>query len=194
MEFTEIESILQQFDTKTRRDLRRKALTAFVKRVNTLGRIVKRRVRGSNNPIFGVKAKRDATALIYGAYQNPADVPQLFYALPSTNRKATRPHPVQIDDNEWIYTSSNQVIMYSLSAVNPKLRVTFAYGSGRSFNDYYFYRSPRTNQIFAATRKYPHHTEYIEVNYSAPDAFEDMFEFDEIALEAWQEVLSEVTL
>lgn len=192
--FNDLTAILQRFDRKTIRELKRKAMVLFIRRINALGKDVKRRMdKQSNKPVFGAKVNRNKTdGYIYGSYQNPAAVSQLFMELPSTDRRATVPHPVQIDADQWIYTRTNQRVLYHLTPINPALRVTFADGYDAPDELFYFYRSPRTNQIFAADKRFPHKTHYVEVNYGGSDLFSDLYDLDQIALDVWDTVINEM--
>lgn len=190
--------ILQRFDRKTIRELKRKAMVLFIRRINALGKSVQRRMNQatgnqSNKPVFGAKVNRNKTdGYIYGSYQNPAVVSALFMELPSTDRRATVPHPVQIESDQWVYARTNQRVLYHLTPINPALRVTLTDGYDAPDERLYFYRSPRTNQIFAADKRFPHTTHYVEVNYGGTDLFSDQYDLDQIALDVWDTVINEM--
>lgn len=196
--FNDLNSVLQRFDAKTLRGLKRKAIVLFVKRINSLGKDVKKRVdqstgKHSNKPVFGAKVNRNKSdGYIYGSYQNPAAVSQLFIDLPTTDRRATVPHPVQIDAEKWVYARTNQNVLYQITPINPALRVTLADGYDAPDELLYFYRSPRTNQVFAADKRFPHKTHYVEVNYTGTDIFTDLYDLDQIALDVWGTVIDEM--
>jgi hypothetical protein len=123
---------------------------------------------------------------VFGAYQNPINLPTIFTDLPSARRVPCVPHRVKLDNDRWVFTKSNSDNRPALPAqgidvYNADIRDAFAPGSVS------FFFGKNRKQVFAVDRK-THKVMPVATTWSMPDTISES-EWDALLGEAADEVL-----
>lgn len=158
--FDELSPIIKQ-------KVERRASKILAKKITVLEQQKARVIKGKGQrPVFGAKPNRK-TVFVYGASQNPANVPFLFSSLPTSGRVACDPHPVQIEKGVWRYVKSN-------SDTRPTIgeNVVEYYSQETPRNVYYFYGHNR-KLIFAKERDGKKASLYVEAPWSVPETIQE---------------------
>ena len=173
-----------EFTPKMKKKIEKRASQILAKKAAILGKQESRVIKGQGQkPLFGAKPGQKSV-FVYGSSQNPANVPFLFSSLPTTERRACKPHPVQIEPGVWRFVKSNADTRSSIG------NVVEYWTQEAPRNAFYFFGNHR-KLIFAKERSGEKKSLYVETQWNVPDAI-DKREWDMIVEQAFDEAMTEI--
>ena len=178
--------ILHEITPKDKARVLRKIYKVASKKADVLAKIKGRRLTGKAvKPLFKTR-EHGHTMGVFGAYQNPINLPTIFTDLPSARRVPCVPHRVKLDSGRWIFTRSNSDNRPALPAqkfetYNANTRDAFTPG------DMSFFFGKNRKQVFAIDRK-THKIMPVATTWSMPDTISES-EWNALLGEAADEVL-----
>lgn len=181
-----MDEILHEITLKDKAKILRKIYKVASKKADVLAKIKGRRLTGKAvKPLF--KTREHGRSMgVFGAYQNPINLPTIFTDLPSARRVPCVPHRVKLDSGRWVFTKSNSDNRRALPAqgidvYNADIRDAFTPGSVS------FFFGKNRKQVFAIDRK-THKIMPVATTWSMPDTISES-EWDTLLGEAADEVL-----
>jgi hypothetical protein len=181
-----MDEILHEITPKNKARILRKIYKVASKKADVLAKIKGRRVAGKAvKPLFKTR-EHGRTMGVFGAYQNPINLPTIFTDLPSARRVPCVPHRVKLDNDRWVFTKSNSdnrpaLPTQGINVYNADIRDAFAPGSVS------FFFGKNRKQVFAIDRK-THKIMPVATTWSMPDTISES-EWDALLGEAADEVL-----
>jgi hypothetical protein len=181
-----MDEILHEITPKDKARILRKIYKVASKKADVLAKIKGRRLAGKSvKPLFKTR-EHGRTMGVFGAYQNPINLPTIFTDLPSARRVPCVPHRVKLDSGRWVFTRSNSDNRPALPAQGIRIynadtqdefntgKVSFFFGKNRK-------------QVFAIDRK-THDIMPVATTWSIPDTISES-EWNALLGEAADEVL-----
>jgi hypothetical protein len=146
-----------------KKKIERRASVILAKKITILEQAKSKAIKGKGQkPLFGARPKKKSV-FVYGASQNPANVPFLFSSLPTAGRVPCTPHPVQIEPGVWRYVKTNSDTRANLGAG------VVDYYTQEAPQNAYFYFGHKRKLIFAKERDGEKSSLYVEAPWSIPE-------------------------
>lgn len=181
-----MDKILHEITPKDKARILLKIYKVASKKADVFAKIKGRRVAGKAvKPLFKTR-EHGRTMGIFGAYQNPVNLPTIFTDLPSARRVPCVSHRVKLGSGRWVFTKSNSDNRPALPAqgidvYNADIRDAFTPGSVS------FFFGKNRKQVFAIDRK-THDIMPVATTWSMPDTITES-EWNVLLGEAADEVL-----